>query len=78
MSLVLYGLVVWFLASVVSGLFIGYFCSLNELWRDEADVAGETAIGPTLDAAASYRLCGGTTTPSAELARAWTSARSLP
>ena len=70
MSLVLYWLVVWFFASVVSALFIGYFCSLNELWRDEAGVVVGTAIGTTRDRTASHRLGGGTTAPSADLARA--------
>ena len=52
MSLVLYGLVVWLLASVVSGLFIGYFCAFNELWRDEASVVLDTAAGLVVDEAA--------------------------
>ena len=52
MSLVLYGLVVWLLASVVSGLFIGFFCAFNELWRDEDRVVVGTATGAVLDEAA--------------------------
>jgi hypothetical protein len=52
MSLLLYGLVAWLLASVVSGLFIGYFCAFNELWRDEAGVVLGTATGSVLDEAA--------------------------
>lgn len=70
MSLVLYGLVVWFVASVISGLFIGCFCALNELWRDEAGVVVGMAIEPSPDAVVWNRLGGGTPAPSAELARA--------
>ena len=69
MSLVLSALAVWFVASLLSGLCIGHFCSLNDLGRDDqAGAVANPAIGPSLELAAWHRPGGETPAASAELA----------
>ena len=71
MSLVLSALAVWLVASLLSGLFIGCFCSLNGLWRDDqAGAVAKRANGPMPELAARHRRGGETQAASSQLAEA--------